>query len=129
MSEPKYIYFFARKEKFHSLSNFSNHAVTIANRKYQTGEHSFHGEKYYLIGQNCNNKSRKEKLIAYSKKFQELSVYKTPAEAKRAGGKKGFALMKDELEFWDTVNIDVQKKICHWKITNYKEVKDDLKKK
>ena len=66
MSEPKYIYFFARKEKFHSLSNFSNHAVTIANRKYQTGEHSFHGEKYYLIGQNCNNNNTDMcKLIDY----------------------------------------------------------------
>ena len=53
MNKMEPIYFYARKQKFQSLSNFSPHPIKITDaeltRKYQTGEHCFHGEKYISI--------------------------------------------------------------------------------
>ena len=56
----EHICFYYRKKQFQSLSNFSPHLVTIDNRKYLTGEHCFHGEKYYLIGNNTIDTVRKQ---------------------------------------------------------------------
>ena len=124
------IYFYARKQKFQSLSNFSSHSIEIRDnqetRKYQTGEHCFHGEKYILVSQHISNLERKEKLLTYGKKFQEPSDFDSPILVKRAGGKNGFTLNSEELEIWDTLNVDVQKKICLYKIENYPEIKEEL---
>ena len=123
----EHICFFYRKKQFQSLSNFSPHSVTIDDsRKYLTGEHCFHGEKYYLIGNNTTDIVRKTKLLNHAKKFVEPSNYDTAAKAKRAGGKSGLALTEDELEFWDTINEEVQRKISQWKVDNHPEVRQDL---
>ena len=123
----EYICFFFRKKQFQSLSNFSPHSVTIDDsRKYLTGEHAFHGEKYFLLSQNCTDSQRKNKLLSHSKKFVEPSSYDTAAKAKKAGGKSGLALTKDELSVWDTLNEEVQRKISKFKVEQYPEVKKDL---
>ena len=125
------IYFYARKQKFQSLSNFSPHPIEIIDnqetRKYQTGEHCFHGEKYILVSQHISNLERKEKLLTYGKKFQELSDYDSPILTKRAGGKKGLALTTQELKIWDSLNVEVQRKICLYKLENYPDIKGELR--
>lgn len=124
------IYFYARKQKFQSLSNFSPHPIEIIDnqetRKYQTGEHCFHGEKYILVSQHISNLERKEKLLTYGKKFQKPADFDSPILAKRAGGKKGFTLTSEELEIWDSLNVEVQKKICLYKLENYPKIKEEL---
>ena len=126
----EHIYFYARKQQFRCLSNFSHHSITIqdnfSTRKYSTGEHCFHGEKYFLISQHISTGERKEKLLSYSRKFLENSNLDSPILAKRAGGKKGLALTTEELDIWDTLNVEVQRKICLWKIQNYPEIKEEL---
>lgn len=123
----EHICFFFRKKQFQSLSNFSPHSVTIDNsRKYLTGEHAFHGEKYFLLGQKCQDSQRKNKLLSHSKKFVEPSSYDTAAKAKRAGGKSGLALSGEELLLWDTLNEEVQRKISKWKVEKYPKVRKDL---
>lgn len=123
----EHICFFFRKKKYQSLSNFSPYPVIIDNsRKYLTGEHAFHGEKYFLLGQTSNDSQRKNKLLSHSKKFLDPSIYDTSLKARRAGGKSGLALSVDELLLWDTINEEVQRKISNWKVEKYPEVKRDL---
>lgn len=125
-----YIYFYARKQQFRCLSNFSQHPITIqdefSTRQYLTGEHCFHGEKYYLISQHISNSERKNQLLCYSNKFLESSNLDSPLLAKQAGGKKGLALNQKELDIWDELNVEVQRKICLWKIHKYPEIKEEL---
>ena len=59
------------------------------NRKYESGEHGFHGEKYTRLGELCNNENRKHELLEYGKTFMDPSPYKTGAEVKKMGGKRG----------------------------------------
>ena len=54
------------------------------------------------------------------------SSYKTGAIAKKMGGKKGLLLNNIELKLWASISIDVQHKICSWKVNNYEEVRKDL---
>lgn len=125
------IYFYARKQKFQSLSNFSPHPIQIIDnhqtRKYQTGEHCFHGEKYILVSQNISHSDRKEELRVYAQKFQEPSNLDSPILAKRAGGKKGLALTAQELKIWDSLNVELQRKICLYKLENYPDIKEELR--
>ena len=63
-----------------------------------------------------------------SVKFQKPSIFKTPTEAKRAGGKKGLKLSPEEIEQWSTISINVQEDICKYKLENDEAVKNDLAK-
>jgi ribA/ribD-fused uncharacterized protein len=107
-----YIYFFSGKKAFRSLSNFWENDVVIDGRVYQSGEHAFHGEKFFRLGHTD-----------YAAKFMKPSA--SPAVAKRMGGKKGLRLNEEELRTWSVVSIDVQKEICEYKL-RYEEVKKDL---
>jgi predicted NAD-dependent protein-ADP-ribosyltransferase YbiA (DUF1768 family) len=122
--------FFNGKKEFRSLSNFWECKVSISyggeERVYESGEHCFHGEKYYRLSTISSNENRKRILKEYSKKFLEGSG-KTASEIKRLGGKKGLLLDEDELEIWEIINICVQSEICKYKYDNYEEVREDLK--
>ena len=124
------INFFSSKKEYRTLSNFWEKDVIISKDEiitnYESGEHCFHGEKYFRIGNVCKNTERKQLLLDYAKSFMNPSPYKSPAEAKRKGGKKGLLLDIYELQLWETISIDVQKEICEWKYNSYKEVRDDL---
>ena len=54
------------------------------------------------------------------------SSYKTGAIAKKMGGKKGLLLDSIELKLWTSISVDVQNRICSWKVNNYEEVRKDL---
>jgi ribA/ribD-fused uncharacterized protein len=107
-----YIYFFSGKKDFRCLSNFWENDVVIDGRLYQSGEHAFHGEKFFRLG-----------YTDYAVKFLKPSF--TPAMAKQKGGKNGLLLNEDELALWSKISIDVQKEICIYKL-RYDEVKQDL---
>ena len=108
-----YIYFFSGKKAFRSLSNFWENDVVIDGRVYQSGEHAFHGEKFFRLGHTD-----------YAAKFLKPSAY-TPAVAKRMGGKNGLRLNEEELARWSKISVEVQKDICQYKL-RYAEVWDDL---
>lgn len=124
--------FFYKKAEYRSLSNFSEHAVVIADdnsgeiREYESGEHGFHGEKYVRLGQLSNNDARKRQLLEYGKQFAAPCVHKTGAEVKRLGGKRGLLLRAEELEAWNRVSVDVQRAICRYKWEHAEEVRTDL---
>jgi hypothetical protein len=124
--------FFSAKTEYRSLSNFWENEVAINEngkiRIYESGEHCFHGEKYFRLGELCEDKNRKNVLIDYGKMFLKPSQYKTSACAKKMGGKKGLLLNSDELDKWSLISIEVQHMICKWKYANYEEVRNDLKK-
>ena len=102
------INFFSGKKEFRSLSNFWEHEVIIDGRVYKSGEHAFHGEKFFRLG---SLSQRSALLLDYSKKFLECD---TPAMAKKLGGKKGLRLTEDELALWSSISIDVQKQISQF---------------
>jgi len=121
--------FFSGKKELRSLSNFWERDVIMRNekeRKYETGEHCFQGEKYTRLGEECCDEIRKKVLLEYGKTFLKPSIYKTAAVAKKMGGKKGLLLYNDELDLWQEISITVQKCICEYKFETYQEVRDDL---
>lgn len=122
--------FFSGKRELNSLSNFWACKIIIhcddgVERRYESGEHCFHGEKYYRLGEVCLDESRRNKLILHSTLFLENSG-KTAAEVKRLGGKRGLLLNDDELIFWTSISPEVQRIICDYKIKNYEQVRNDL---
>lgn len=119
------INFFSRKQEFRSLSNFWEGDIQIASRLYESGEHCFHGEKYYRLADLSTNLLRKALLLDYSQLFMKPS-YKSAADAKTLGSAKGLRLTSEELAQWSSISLEVQKEICRWKLDNYKEVRDDL---
>ena len=86
----KVINFFSRKQEFRSLSNFWEGDVQVAARIYESGEHCFHGEKYYRLADLSTDLLRKAMLLDYSQLFMNPS-YKTSAEAKSLGSEIGRA--------------------------------------
>ena len=52
----EHIYFYARKQQFRCLSNYSQHPITIqdefSTRQYLTGEHCFSMEKNIILSLN-----------------------------------------------------------------------------
>lgn len=129
--EESVINFFSGKKEYRSLSNFWGNDIVMTittkiKRTYESGEHCFHGEKYFRIGELCEDEKRKQMLIDHGMKFIKPSAYKTCAEAKKMGGKKGLALTIEELALWDNISRDIQKSICYYKINLYQEVRSDL---
>ena len=119
------INFFSRKQEFRSLSNFWEGDVQVAIRLYESGEHCFHGEKYYRLADLSTDLLRKALLLDYSRVFMKPS-YRSAAEAKTLGSAKGLRLTSEELTQWSRISVEVQKEICRWKLENYKEVREDL---
>ena len=116
------INFFSGKKDFRSLSNFWENEVVIDGRVYKSGEHAFHGEKFFRIG-SLANQERASQLLDYAKIFFTCD---TPAMAKKFGGKKGLRLTEEELALWTSLSIDVQKQISQFKFDTYQQVRDDL---
>jgi len=119
------INFFSRKQEFRSLSNFWEGDVQVQGRLYESGEHCFHGEKYYRLADLSTDLLRKALLLDYSQVFMKPS-YKNSGEAKSLGSAKGLRLTAEELQQWSPISVEVQKEICKWKLENYKEVREDL---
>lgn len=127
------ITFFDKKKEYRCLSNFWEGEVSIKDGDevfvYLSGELCFHGEKYRRLSKVCNDEDRKNVLLEYSKRFLISGDIKTNKEAKMRGGKgkNGLMLNKDEIKIWYVLSEDVQNEICRYKLENYEEVKDNLK--
>lgn len=117
------IKFYSKSKEAQCLSNFADIEVKIGNIYYQTGEHAYHAMKYKCAAKYATSNDRKQLLLEYSKNFEKGGKYITPLEAKKAGGKKGFALEDHEREKWDNESINVQKEICIYKYTHNGDVK------
>jgi predicted NAD-dependent protein-ADP-ribosyltransferase YbiA (DUF1768 family) len=129
--EESVVNFFSRKKEYRSLSNFweNDVIITMTNeivRTYESGEHCFHGEKYFRIGELCKDEKRRQALTGHGMKFIKPSLYINCAKAKKMGGKKGLALTMEELALWDNISRIVQKEICDYKFRLYQEVRNDL---
>jgi predicted NAD-dependent protein-ADP-ribosyltransferase YbiA (DUF1768 family) len=126
MLEEGVINFFDKKEEYKSLSNFSALEVVIGERNYESGEHAYHGEKYRLLGELCEDEKRKKELIDYSEKFVKPSLFGYGNEVKSKGGKKGLIINESERSIWFDIGINLQRKICKYKYDNYVVVRTDL---
>lgn len=126
--------FFDKKKEYRPLSNFWDCVIEIYQedeiRKYKSGELCFHGEKYTRLGQVSTNEKRKNILLEYGKRFLYDGDIKTSKEAKQKGGKGkyGLKLQPDELKLWNKISEDVQLEICKYKMKNYEDVREWLKK-
>lgn len=120
------INFFGKKEECRSLSNFSKLEVVIRGIIYESGEHCYHGEKYRVLGEICEDVKRKEELLSYSVKFVKPSLFGFGNEVKSKGNKKAFKLSAIEMSYWLSVCVDVQREMCLYKYDNYEVVRDDL---
>ena len=122
MASKDTITFFSGKQAFRSLSIFWENDVVIDDRVYESGEHAFHGEKFFRLG--LAGTDRATVLMDYAANFIKPSGY-TPAMAKKMGGKKGLLLTEEEQLRWSKISPQVQKEICEYKLM-YDEVKQDL---
>lgn len=120
------INFFSGKKEYRSLSNFWEGDIIIHDRTYESGEHCFHGEKYIRLGELCEDRDRKKRLLEYGNTFSKPSQYTSGAIVKKMGGKKGLLLNNLELNQWAVISMDVQYNICRWKVENFEEVRLDL---
>jgi hypothetical protein len=111
-----------------SLSNFSDYSVVINGTTYPTGEHAFQAEKYKFASKRSKGE-RKEELRDHYLKFSD-GTFKTALDAKRGAGKgkQGLRLDLDELDGWYDKSIKVQKIICNYKLDNYSEIENFVKK-
>ena len=95
--------FVIRKTEFRSLSNFYKCKVVIfdsenGDRTYESGEHCFHGEKYFRLSKNS---SRPEILKQFSFKFLSGGNLQEPIDAKRTK----LMLTKEEMVGFDETMI------------------------
>ena len=123
--------FFYKKEEYRSLSNFWECDVVVVDeegnrREYESGEHCFHGEKYFRLGKLCEDENRKGVLLEYGKKFLKGCECKKGGDVKKMGGKKGLFLKESELGLWSELSIGVQWEISRYKWEMYEDVKKDL---
>ena len=120
--------FFFKKEEGRCLSNFWECVVKIEDgeevREYNSGESSFHGEKFVRIGKLCKDEKRREELMEYGSRFVRGVCEKEGGVVKKMGRK--FILSKEELELWYRLSVDVQIEICKYKYENYEEVREEL---
>lgn len=132
---------------FNVLSNMSPHVVSLdeaslpegdlkdlfieIEAKKGIGEVLFHYVKFKLAARRCSADERKRQLDEHAE-----SMYKGSAEGKLdckqikamggKGKKKGFLLTPKELEYWEQINVLLQKAICSAKLEQYPEVKKVL---
>ena len=123
MSEQNYLKFFSKSREGKVLSNFAPIEVEINRVKYKTGEHAFHGEKYRNLAEMYDHTDKRYQVLKkYSKKFRG-ETFETPGEAKKGGGKQGMMLNPDEIEEWNVLSYDIQRKISEYKFENNEEVR------
>ena len=67
-------------------------------------------------------------LLKYGEGFAVPSLYIDGKTAKKKGGKTGLSLSEVELGVWSVFSLEVQRKICMYKVTTYEEVRSDLEK-
>jgi hypothetical protein len=103
--------------------------IIINNNLYISGEHAFHGEKFLYCSLLYDNLiCRKKELYEYSKLFKgKEPQFKSPYDAKKAGGKKGLLLIEYELNKWNSYSNKLQKQICLYKLYNDPDVMKFLK--
>jgi len=147
MSKTGVVTFFDKKKEYRSLSNFWEQPVHIKDEEgtreegktlvYGCGEAAFHGEKYrrlslVLVLIPGTEESRKQELLEYSKKFTqegEFGLLKGNELKSRGGkGKKGLRLTQLEVQLWHPMSLEVQLEISKFKLENYVEVQEDLRK-
>ena len=130
MSEMKYLKFWSKGKKGRALSNFAELSVVIDGREYKTGEHAFHGNKYFTSAQLYDDKKkRKQKLLDYANKFVgDDTEFQTALDAKKGGSKTKFRLKDNEIEAWKDNSIETQKIINKYKYETYPEVRQVLEK-
>ena len=121
--------FFGKKKEGCELSNFYKGRVTVDGRHYSSGEHAFHGSKYIEISKELNG-ARKLDFEEYGKKFEEEGEFGMMEgnEVKKRGGKSklGKKLNEEEIGIWTKRSVEVQKKICLYKVENDENVKKVL---
>ena len=131
MSDVKYLKFWSKGKKGQVLSNFSELNVEVGGRTYKSGEHAFHGSKYFTssdLYENPDDK-RKKALIEYANKFVGSdTIFETSLDAKKGGSKTKFKLKPNEINAWNKNSIETQKKINKYKYETYKDVRDVLEK-
>lgn len=122
--------FYSKSKIGKCLSNFFECEIKIYDKEYISGEHAFHGMKYFIIANNTNCPNchkRKQELLDYSKKFESSNTEFTPNDAKKEGGKKGLFLTENEQKIWNEKSYDIQKLISNYKIQKFPEIKQFLK--
>ena len=121
--------FFGKKKEGRELSNFYKERVTVDGRHYSSGEHAFHGSKYIEISKVLDGK-RKLEFEEYGKKFEEEGEFGMMEgnEVKKRGGKgkDGKKLNEEEVGIWTKRSVEVQEKICMYKVENDENVKKVL---
>ena len=114
------MYTFNKKEK---LGN-SWGSITIRGLAFQNGEQALSGLKYLLLSQRATDLERKELLEIFSQTFVLNGL--TP-DLIRRGGRRSITLTREELLFWETARIDIQREICLQKYKQYPEIREILK--
>jgi len=110
------------RTKLASLSNRWPCRVVVQTREYASGEHAFHGEKYFRLAQLCPDPLRAKLL------FEQAALFIGDAlsmdDAHTAG--KRFRLTPEERALWSEMSNDVQTDICRWKAAHSREVQEEL---
>ena len=131
MNDVNYLKFWSKGKNGQVLSNFSELKVEVDGRTYKSGEHAFHGSKYFTSADlyDNHNNNRKKSLIEYANTFVGSdTMFDTSLDAKKGGSKTKFKLKPNEIEAWNKNSIETQKKINKYKYETYKEVRDILEK-
>lgn len=138
MQEQEPLRFSSKSKEGQVISNFEPLPVKVDDLdapqsgvliQYPTGEHAFHGSKFMTAAQVARedgDMQRATKLGEYAEKFRTSEHFETPADAKRAGGKRRMSLNQKELERWSVYAHEVQKTICVYKALHYDVVRECL---
>ena len=112
------------RTKLASLSNRWPCRVVCQTREYASGEHAFHGEKYFRLAQLSADTGRAKHLLEQAALF--VGDNNTLTLAHTGGGSASFRLTKLERAAWSEISVYVQTEICRWKAAHCREVQEDL---
>jgi predicted NAD-dependent protein-ADP-ribosyltransferase YbiA (DUF1768 family) len=112
------------RTKLASLSNRWPCRVICQTREYVSGEHAFHGEKYFRLAQLSADTGRAKQLLEQAALF--VGDNNTQTLAHTGGGSASFRLTKLERAAWSEISVYVQTEICRWKAAHCREVQEDL---
>ena len=110
------------RTKLVSLSNRWPCRVVCQTREYVSGEHAFHGEKYFRLAQLSTDPVRAKHLLEQAALFVGDAL--SGDDAHLAG--KRFPLTPEERALWSEMSNDVQTDICRWKAVHCREVQEEL---
>lgn len=127
MNTKNIIKFYSKSKNFTELSNFYLQSFELDKNSFISGEHAFHYFKYKLMSVHSTDTRRQNELEMYSRKFVGLDPYfKSPLDAKKAGGKNGKALNDIEIIEWNTVSSNVQHNICKARVASSEDLSSIL---